>query len=124
LLLASHLFARFLSGRLVDYLHHVLLELLFLQEQPIFAPYEVMNFRVETIISHASLKQANHVLVVRFFNEFQFPAIIHELLKLFWVSFAELINSDINLLFLDIAVLLILASAGKSLPWQAASEEV
>ena len=73
---------------------------------------------------HALLKQPYHVLVVWVLLKLQLPAVLHELLELRWVTFAELIQSSFNLLLFDVCILFILTPTWQSLPGQTASEQV
>ena len=115
LFLSSFLVFRLL-GRFANHFHHILLELLLLQVQSVLVPNEIRCFWVPPILLHASFKETNHILVVRVLCELKLSAIVHELLEFFGISLAQLIHSNFNLLFLDVVVLLILASSWQSLP--------
>lgn len=110
--------------RHVYHLHHVLLQRFFFQVESVFVPDEVRHLGVEPVLPHASFEETNHVSVVRVFNELEFPAVVHVLFELFGVALAEFFNSDLELLFLDVVVLLVLAPARKTLPGETAPQEV
>ena len=73
---------------------------------------------------HAALKQIEDVLVVGVGNESESSAIVHELLKLWWLIEAELINSDLLLLALDVIIFLVFRASWESLPWQRSAQEI
>jgi len=61
-------------------------------------------------------EKADDRAIVRFLIEFELTAVLHELAELTWVASAKLFEARLDLLFLDVVVLLVLAAAGQSLP--------
>lgn len=108
----------------VDNLQHVLLQRLFLKVESVFVPNEVGGLGVKSVSLHAGLKEPNDKSVVRVLSEAKFSAVIHVLFELLGVSLAEIVNRNFELLLLDIVILLVLASARKTLPRKTASQEV
>lgn len=53
------------SGRLVQHLHHILLQGLLLKHKPVLGPDEVWNDLIDMVPVHAVLKQFEDVCVVR-----------------------------------------------------------
>ena len=107
-----------LSWLLFDNFHHLLLDLLLLEDQPVLVPDEVGGLQVESVSLHARLEQANDVRVVGVLREGQASAVVHELSEFLRLVLAQFLNSHFLLLFLDIGVFLLLRSSGKSLPWE------
>lgn len=73
---------------------------------------------------HASFKKSDNITVVWVLGETQTAAVVHELFELFRLIFAELLDSNFLLLFLNVRVLFGLGSAWKSLPGQRTFQEV
>jgi hypothetical protein len=67
---------------------------------------------------HAILKQVYDETVVWILSEAQVSAVIHELLELVRLVFAELFNRNLLFLLLDVGVLLSLGSTWEALPWK------
>lgn len=61
--------------------------------------------------AHASLKHAEDYFVVRILLKLQRSAVLHELLELGGLAFAEVIQARLQLLLLDVAVFLVLGAA-------------
>ena len=106
---------------LADNLHQVLLKSFLLKYQSIFVPYEIWHFRVPLIFLHATFEQPEDVFVVRVLSELELATVVHKLTELLWVSFAQLINSNFQLLLFDVVVFLVLRATGQALPWQTAA---
>ena len=68
--------------------------------------------------AHAILKQLNNETVVWILCEAQISAVIHELLELIRLVFAEVINRNLLFLLLDVSILLCLRSTREALPWK------
>lgn len=124
-LFAALLFLRFFScGSLlllffhgfVDDFHEVLLESLFLEHQSVLIPNEVWNLGIPAVLLHAPFEQTEDEVVVRFFCELQLSAVVHEFLELVRMSLAQLVNSDLQLLLLDVVVLFVLGATRETLP--------
>lgn len=73
---------------------------------------------------HARLKKANAGPVVRLLFKLERAAVLHELSEFTWVAPAQFLKRRLNLLFLDVVVLFILAPTRQALPRQRASHEV
>ena len=109
---------------LLDNFEHLCFDLLFFYGQSIFLPYKVWFRGAETIFLHASLEQADDVAVVRVLGEAETSAIVHEFLELVRLIQAELVNTYLLLLFLDVCVFFLLGFTWKSLPWQCSLEKI
>jgi hypothetical protein len=70
------------------------------------------------------LEKADDVSIVWILGETQSTAVVHELLELIGLVFAELFDGDLLLLFLDGGVFLLLGAARKTLPWKRSFQEV
>jgi len=81
-------------------------------------PDELRNLRVDSVSAHAAFKKSDDVAVVGVLSEAQTLAVVHELLELFWLVSAQIIDGYLLLLLLDVGVLLGLGSSWKSLPWK------
>lgn len=92
--------------------------------QSVLIPDEIGHFRVVTVLLHAALEQANHVLEIGVLRELQLSAVTHEFLELVRLALAELVQRNLNLLFLDIAIFLVFTPSGKTLPRQTPLKEV
>ena len=103
---------------LVDDIHHLPLDGLLLENQPVLVPDEIRGLCVNFVLLHAALKQVNDETVVWILGEAQISAVIHELLKLLRLVFAEFFNRNLLFLLLDIGVLLCLRSTWEALPWK------
>ena len=106
---------------LADDFHKVLLEGLLLKDKAVLVPDEVGYLGVPAVLLHAAFKQAEDELVVGVLSELEFAAIVHELTELLGVALAQLVDSDLQLLLLDVVVLLVLRAARQTLPRQAAA---
>ena len=114
----------FLGGLFVDNAHHLSLDGLLLQSESILIPNEVRGFRVEPVLLHATLKQADDVSVIGVLRETKSSAVMHELSEFLRLVLAQFVDGGFLLLFLDSGVLLGFGSAGQALPWERALQEV
>lgn len=114
----------FLDWLLLDNIEYTVLKCFFVFAESVLFPCVVVCFHVKSIPSHTFFEETNDVLVVRVLFELQSSAVLHVLFELRRQTLAELIKSSLNLLFFNLIVLLILCSAGKSLPRQAAFKEI
>ena len=73
---------------------------------------------------HATFKQADDVAVVGVLGEAEATAVVHELLELFRLIAAEVLDGSLLLLLLDVGVLLGLGAAGQALPREGTAQEV
>ena len=74
--------------------------------------------------SHAVREETFACAVVGLLLEFQASAVLHELSEFGWVTAAQLFKRRFNLLLLDGVVLLVLATAGQSLPGKRSLHQV
>jgi len=95
----------------LDDVKHLPLDSLFLEHESILVPDEVGRLRVESVLLHAALEQANDVAVVWVLGETQASAVVHELSEFLGLVLAELIDCGLLLLLLDGRVFLSLGSA-------------
>jgi hypothetical protein len=123
LLLTGFLVILFLDG-LADDFHQVLLQGLLLKDQTVLVPDEVGGLGVPPVLLHASLEETKDILVIGVLSELKFAAIVHELAEFLGVTLTQLINSDFELLLLDVVILLVLRASWKALPRKTASQEV
>jgi len=65
---------------------------------------------------HALVEKSYTSPVVRLLLEFEGPAVLHEFTEFNWVASAKLFERRFNFLLFDVVVLLVFASAWKSLP--------
>ena len=91
------LFGRFL----VDNIHHLPLDSLFLQNKSVLVPNKIGVLRIEPILLHAALKEANDVAIVRVLCEAQASAVVHEFSEFFWLILAKIVNGSLLLFLLD-----------------------
>ena len=113
-----------LLDRLVDDLHQILLQSLFFKDQSVFVPDKVRHFGVPSVLFHASFKETKDVSIIGVLCELEFPAVVHEFFEFLWVPFAELVNSHLQLLLLNVIVFFVLRPAWQTLPRQTSSEKV
>jgi hypothetical protein len=74
--------------------------------------------------SHARIPKSNASRVVGFLLESQSAAIVHVVKELVWVASTQFRERSFDLLLLDVVIFFVLASAGKSLPWQLALNQI
>lgn len=120
----TSLFVLQLLDRLADDLHQVLLKRLLLEHETVLVPDEVGNLGIPAVLLHAALEEAQHELVVWVLGELELAAVVHELAELLWVSLAQLVDGDFELLLLDVVVLFVLRSPWQPLPRQTPAQEV
>ena len=72
----------------------------------------------------ASFEETNASSVVRFLLKLERAAVLHELAELNGMSAAQLLQRRLNLLFLNVVVLFVLAAPGEALPRQSSLDEV
>ena len=87
----------------------------------VLLPSVVQNLGVQVITLHALVEKWNAVFVVWICLELQGTAMLHILLEFYGIAFAELIQTCLELLLLNIFVLFIFVLAGKILPGQRSS---
>lgn len=73
---------------------------------------------------HATLEKSNAGTIVGFLLKLELAAVLHELAELIWVAAAQFFQTGLYLLFLDVVVLLVFASARQALPRQRALHEI
>lgn len=73
---------------------------------------------------HALLEDRNDVAVVRLLRELQLAAVLHEGLELAGLVQAELVQSHLLLLSLNVVVFLVLRAAGEALPGEGSAQEI
>ena len=108
----------------MDNLEHLLLDEFLLEHQSIFVPDEVRLLKVDIIFLHTALEQVDDVAIVWVLGEAETSAVVHKFLEFLRLVFAELLDLDLLLLFLDVGVLLSLGSSGEALPWESTLQEV
>jgi hypothetical protein len=109
---------------LADDLHEVLLEGLLLEDKTVLVPYEVRHLRVPPVALHAALEQTQDVLVVGVLGELELATVVHEFAELLGMSLAELVDSNLELLLLDVVILLVLRAPRETLPGETPAQEV
>ena len=109
---------------LLDDVHHAVLERLFVLRQSVLLPCVVEDAAIHVMPLQAALEKAHARPVVRLLLELECTAVLHELTELRGVTAAQLLQRRLDLLFLDVVVLFILRSSGKTLPWQLTFDEV
>jgi hypothetical protein len=82
-----------------------LLDLLLFNGQSVLVPDEIGVLEVKAVLLHASLKQADDVVIIGILGEAQTPAVLHEVKELLWLVLAQLLKCDLFLLLLDGRVL-------------------
>ena len=112
------------SGLLANDVEHTVLESLLILGEPVLLPGVVKDASIEVVSLHAALEEADASAIVGLLLEFQRSAVLHELTELAGVSTAQLLKGSFDLLLLDGVVLFILGTAGESLPWKLALEQV
>lgn len=110
--------------RLLQCSHHVLLEGLLLEDQPVLVPNEVGGLGVESVPFHAVVEEAEDVTVVWVVGEFEGPAVLHKLLELDGLVQTQFVNGDLLLLSLDVVIFFVFGPAGETLPGKGSSQEV
>ena len=108
----------------VNNIHHLPLDGLFLEHQSVLVPDEVWGLRINFMPLHAVLEQVNDETIVWVLSETQISAVIHELLELLRLVFAEVFDGNLLFLLLDVGILLSLGSAWEALPWERSFQEV
>ena len=88
------------------------------KSKSILIPDELRSRNFDDMSLHAGFEKTDDIAVVWILSEAQTFTVVHELLELFWLFSAELINGNLLLLLLDVGVLLGLGSTWKSLPWE------
>ena len=89
----------------VDDIQHLSLNGFFLEHQSVFVPDEVWTLGVEAVSLHATLEQSDDVTIVGVLCETKASAIVHELLELLWLIFAQVLDCRFFLFLFDIRVL-------------------
>ena len=87
-------------------------------------PGIVENARVKVVPLHASFEKVETRAIVWFLLELERPAVFHELAELARVATAELLQTRLNLLLLNVVVLLVLRAPGQTLPRQLTLDKV
>jgi len=114
-----------LLGRLLlDDLHHLLLDLLLFQHEPVLIPDEVGGLQIESMALHARLEKVNNVGIIGVLGEGKTAAVVHKLTELLRLVLAEFFDGHFLLLLLDVGIFFLLGSARESLPWQRSLQEV
>ena len=111
------LFLLFL-GLLLNDVHQAALQGLFVFRQPILLPGIIEDLWVKVVTLHAAFKESYARLVVWLLLKFEGSAVLHEGLELMGMAAAQVFEWRLNLLLLDCCILVVLASTGKTLPWQ------
>lgn len=121
---AFGLVLRLLGGLLLDDIEHLPFDSLLLENQAVLVPDEIWSARVELVPLHAAFEQADDVAVIRVLGEAEATAVMHELLELFGLVAAEVLDRSLLLLLLDVSVLFSLRAAGQALPREGTAQEV
>lgn len=87
-------------------------------------PCVVVDRWVEVETLHAALKEGQAGLVVGLLLEFKRAAVLHKFFEFGGLTTAQVFERGLDLLLLDGSILLVLGSAGKSLPWERAFKQV
>ena len=109
---------------LADDVEHTVLEVFLILIQKVLLPVVLRRVRLQVVSTQAMLEQLHAVLVIWLFFEFKVAAIRHELVKLCRLPLAQIFERNLQLLFLDVKVLLVLVLAWKTLPREGAFNKV
>ena len=109
---------------LVDDAHHRLLECLPLEEKAVLVPDEVGCAQLEVVALHATLEEREDIAVIGICCKGETSAVVHVLFEFRGLVHAQLINSDLLLLALDVIIFLVFGASWEALPGQAAAQEV
>ena len=101
---------------LVDDVQQACFEGFLVLAQPILLPGVVEDLHVKVVALHASFKETNARLIVRFLLKSECSAVVHEFFELGRITSAQVFERQFNFLLLDCSVLFILRPAGQSLP--------
>lgn len=118
------LFFIFITRILIDNLHHLLLDCLLFEQQPIFVPDEIWRLVIKTFVLQAALEQSDNVAVIRVLSEAESAAIVHELPNLIGLLLTKIIDGRFLLFLFDIRVLLSLRAPGEALPGKRSFQKV
>ena len=114
----------FLLGLLLDNIHYAALECFFVSEQSVLLPGEIRALGIKAMSCYASVENPIDNSIVRVLFELQRSAVLHEFLELRGLSFAQFVQTGLQLLLLDIAIFLILGPTWQSLPRQTSLKEI
>jgi hypothetical protein len=111
-------------GFLCYNIQNTILERLLILAESILLPGVVREFGVKAVSIHAFVEQAQHEFVVGVLVELQTATVLHELLEFGGLALAQFIQRCLHLLLFYVAVLLVFAPPGKTLPWQTALQKI
>jgi len=111
-------------GLFGDYVQNTVLQSFLVLTESVLFPCIITHIDVKAMPDNTLLEQANEVLVVWLLLKLKDPTVLHELLELRRIPFAQLLQCGLDLLLLNIVILFIFASAWQALPRQASSKEI